>query len=169
MAEADSSQTMSRNQSSNRSNHVSTSKKFFKTRTIAGKTIKYSAGITPLVDAPVTLTEPNNEQANRHSTERGPAELRSVNGEIPVKRFITAAARKQYVHTNTDNLVGSLNTLIVQAASTTRRVEQLNLETQSLLSNLNGILRVAHQQIQLCTYVLILFFYFFRGKHYHII
>lgn len=147
MAEVDPSQTKTRNQSASGSSDVPN--KFFK----SGKTAAANIESAVLVEAPMTLTESNNEQTNKNSAERSPEGLHNMNGE-PVKRFITAAARKQYA--DTDQLGSSLNILIVQAASTLQRAEQLNLETQSLLVKLNGILRAAHKRIQMSTYVFIL-------------
>lgn len=149
MAEVDPSQTKSRNQSSSGSSDVSNF--FFKSEKSSAENVESVV----FVDAPLTLTASNNEQTNKNTAERSPEGLHNMNGE-PERRFITAAARKQYV--DTDHLDSSLNILIVQAANTLQRAQQLNQETQPLLVKLNEILRAAHQRIQMCTYVFIFIF-----------
>lgn len=102
---------------------------------------------TPLVVAALIPTEPKSEEANTNPMKRSTEYVPSEKGKPPVKRFRTAAARKQYDHTSTNQVANPLSTLIDQAKTTIQRAEQLNIEMQAVLSNLKVILLAAHQKI----------------------
>lgn len=74
--------------------------------------------------------------------------------EKPAKKFISAAAKKEYDYTIPDD---STSSLIEQAKGVIHRDDNMNRETRDLLINLSTALTVAHEKIRLLTYVLFQF------------
>lgn len=78
--------------------------------------------------------------------------------EKPEKRFISAAARKQYDYTSPNE---STSSLIEQAKDVIRRGNDMNRETRDLIINLTTALTAAHEKNRLLTYVLVVIISFF--------
>lgn len=106
------------------------------------------------MSSPIEQISPQSANANKTSSQ----ELLTGSSEPLPKCLVTLAARKHYVRKDSVQLIDSLNTLIVRASSSVQRAEEVNREMQLHLSDMNGILVAAQEQMRLLTYVHYLLF-----------